>query len=302
MLYPIQFSPRLKELMWGSEKWLVSGVEGDVSKISGGFLKGNSLTEAVEIYMGEMVGDAVFNRFGEEFPLLIKYIDARDDLSVQVHPGDTLAAARHNAYGKTEMWYILACEPGARLMIGFKPGVTREIYLKAVEEGTVGDLLNSVPVKPGDAYFIPAGTVHAIGKGIVLAEIQQTSDITYRIFDWNRTDKDGNPRELHTELAVDAIDFDAPVRNITQSPRTGEAALLVESPYFTTNIVDVAGRAERELASRDSFTIYICTAGEATLTTPGGTLRLATDGVVLIPADQDNVIFEGYAKLLETYL
>ncbi len=322
MLYPLQFTPRLKERIWGGhalakmrgshkkhdsetplgESWEVSGVEGDVSVISNGFLKGNSLAEAVEIYMGELVGDKVFTRFGEEFPLLIKYIDARDNLSVQVHPDDRMAAARHNAYGKTEMWYILDCEPGAALMIGFRPGVTREAYLKAVEDGTVGDLLNSVPVQPGDAYFIPAGTVHAIGKGILLAEIQQTSDITYRVFDWNRVDKDGIPRELHTELALDAIDFAAPVRNVTQNPRAGEAAMLVECPYFTVNAVDVAGRAERELASRDSFTIYICTAGEVTITTPGGTMSLPTDGVVLIPADQSQITFEGNGRLLETYL
>ncbi len=303
MLYPLRFSPRLKELVWGSESWEVSGVEGDVSVVAGGFLKGNSLAEVLEIYMGELVGDKIFSRFGEEFPLLIKRIDARDKLSVQVHPDDRLAAARHNAYGKTEMWYILACEPGAELLIGFREGVTRETYQKAVADGTVGELLNRVPVVPGDAYFIPAGTVHAIGAGITLAEIQQTSDITYRVFDWNRTGKDGNPRELHTELALDAIDFAAPVCRVTQIPRAGEAALLVQSPYFTVDLVDVAGRAERELASRDSFTIYICTAGEVMLSTPGGeAMLLKTDEVVLIPADRDSVVLEGNGRLLETYI
>ena len=321
MLYPLQFKPLLKERIWGGgalakmrpaakhkegepigESWEVSGVEGDVSVVANGFLKGNSLQEAVEVYMGELVGDKVFARFGEEFPLLIKYIDAQDRLSVQVHPDDELAKVRHNAYGKTEMWYILDCEPGAALLIGFKEGVTREIYEAAIAAGTVGELLNSIPVKPGDAYFIPAGTVHAIGKGILLAEIQQTSDITYRVFDWNRTDKNGNPRELHTALAVDAIDFAAPVRCVTQSPPAGEAALMVECPYFTANVVDVAGRCERELASRDSFTIYICTHGPLTLTTPGGSLSIPQDGIVLIPADQDNVVFEGNGRLIETYV
>ncbi len=323
MLYPIQFKPRFSKRIWGGdtlvkmrpaakykgdepvgESWEISGFEGEVSVIANGFLKGNDLLEAVEVYMGELVGDKVFARFGEEFPLLVKYIDAQDVLSVQVHPSDDLAKVRHNAYGKTEMWYILDSEPGAHLLIGFKEGVTREIYEAVVAEGgeRLGELLNVVPVKPGDAYFIPAGTVHAIGKGILLTEIQQTSDMTYRVFDWNRTDKEGRPRELHTALATDAIDFSAPVRNVTQSPPAGEAALMVECPYFTANVVDVAGRCERELASRDSFTIYICTHGPLTLTTPGGSLSLPQDGIVLIPADQDNIVFEGNGRLIETYV
>lgn len=323
MLYPVRFKPILKQHICGGrslvekrgtprqkadtdatfgESWEVSGVEGDVSVIADGFLKGNNLQEAIEVYMGDLVGDKVFARFGEEFPLLVKYIDAQDNLSVQVHPDDKLAAARHNSYGKTEMWHVLDCEPGAHLMIGFKQGVTKEQYLSAVEQGTVDELLNNVAVKPGDTYFIPAGTVHAIGKGILIVEIQQTSDVTYRIFDWNRTDKQGKPRELHTELAVDAIDFPAPVRDVTQDPPAGEAALLVECPYFTTNLVDVDGITRRELDGRDSFTIYICISGSVTLTAPGGSTTLAKDDIVLIPADQNHVVLEGRGRLLETYL
>ncbi len=302
MLYPLQFRPRLKELIWGSESWEISAVRGDVSVVKEGFLKGNSLAELVEVYMGDLVGDKIFDRFGEEFPLLIKFIDARDRLSVQVHPTDEVAAARHGAFGKTEMWVILSAKPGARLFIGFKEGVTRETYVAAVADGSVGELLNEVPVRPGDAFFIPAGTVHAIGEGIALAEVQQTSDITYRIFDWNRVDADGRSRELHTELALDVIDFTAPVRRVTQRPGPGEAALLVESKYFTTNTLDVAGRTERSLAARDSFSIYICTAGEVCLTTPGGEVTLKADGVALIPADQDEVTLEGSGQLLETYV
>lgn len=323
MLYPIQFKPIFSERPWGGrsllekrgtpkqqadkdlvigESWEVSGVEGNVSVISNGFLKGNSLQEAVEVYMGDLVGDKVFQRFGEEFPLLIKYIDAQDVLSVQVHPDDELSAKRHNAYGKTEMWYVIDCEPGAQLLIGLKEGVTREQYISAVEDGTVGDLLNPVTVKPGDTYFIPAGTVHAIGKGILITEIQQTSDVTYRVFDWNRTDKEGNPRELHTDLALDAIDFKAGVRNVTQHPPKGAAALLVECPYFTTNQLNIDGRMERELESRDSFTVYICLGGEMTLTAPGGSIKIAKDDIVLIPADQDSVVLEGSGQLLETYV
>lgn len=301
MLYPLQFKPRLKEYLWGSEKWEVSAVPGDVSMVAGGFLKGNSLAELVEVYMGDLVGDKVFDRFGEEFPLLIKQIDARDRLSVQVHPTDELAA-RFGKRGKTEMWYIVSCRPGAHLFVGFREGVTREIYQAAVANGSVGELLNKEAVQPGDAFFIPAGTVHAIGEGIVLAEIQQTSDVTYRIFDWNRTDADGRPRELHTELALEAIDFSAPVRRMTGCPPTGEAALLVESPYFTANVVDVAGVAERSLSSRDSFTAYICTAGEVKLKTDGGEATMKADDVLLVPASLDEITLEGSGRLLETYV
>ncbi len=322
-LYPIQFKPIFSERPWGGrsliekrgnakqkadmdlivgESWEVSGVDGAVSVIANGFLKGNDLQEAVEVYMGELVGDRVFQRFGQEFPLLVKYIDAQDKLSVQVHPADELAAKRHNAYGKTEMWYILDCEPGSQLLIGLREGVTKEQYLAAVEEGTVGEILNAVTVSPGETYFIPAGTVHAIGTGILIVEIQQTSDLTYRVFDWNRTDREGNPRELHTELALDAIDFKASVRNVTQHPPKGTAALLVECPYFTTNQLNVDERMERPLESRDSFTIYICTGGGVTLTAPGGAIKLAKDDIVLIPADQDSVVLEGSGQLLETYI
>ncbi len=302
MLYPLMFAPRLKKPLWGSESWVLSAVEDDVSVVRGGMLDGNPLDELVGVYMGDLVGDRVFERFGEEFPLLVKIIDARQKLSVQVHPSDDIAAARHGAWGKTEMWYILSRTPGAKLYIGLREGVTREVYAAALANGTVGELLNEVAAEPGDAYYLPAGTVHSIGEGVTLVEVQQTSDVTYRIFDWNRVDTDGQPRELHTEWAMDAIDFAASVRRITRRPPTGEAALLVESPCFTVNIVDVAGAAVRELASRDSFTIYICTAGEVRLSTPGGELTLKTDGVALIPADQNEITLTGNATLLETYV
>ncbi len=232
MLYPLQFAPRLKKLLWGSESWEISAVESDVSVVKGGLLDSNPLDELVEVYMGDLVGDKVYERFGEEFPLLVKIIEARERLSVQVHPTDEIAAARHGAYGKTEMWYILSREPGARLFIGFREGVTREVYAAAVADGSVGGLLNEVPVEPGDAFFIPAGTVHAIGEGIVLAEVQQTSDVTYRIFDWNRVGADGKPRELHTEWALDAIDFAAPVRRVTRRPPDGRSGSVGRVAIF----------------------------------------------------------------------
>ncbi len=302
MLYPLKLAPRVKKPLWGSESWVLSAVEGDVSIVKGGMLDGNPLDELVGVYMGDLVGDKVFERFGEEFPLLVKIIDARQKLSVQVHPTDDIAAARHGAWGKTEMWYILHREPGAKVYLGFREGVTREVYSAALADGSVDRLLNEVDVEPGDAFFIPSGTVHTIGEGVTLAEVQQTSDVTYRIFDWNRLGLDGRPRELHTEWAMDAINFAAPVRRISQRPPVGEAALLVESPYFTANVVDVAGAAVRELASRDSFTIYICLAGEVSLSVPGSEATLKADEAILIPADQNEITLTGNATLLETYI
>jgi mannose-6-phosphate isomerase len=323
MLYPLRFKPILKERIWGGralvekrgtprqkadtellvgESWEISGVEDDVSKVANGFLKGNNLQELVEVYMGELVGDRVFARFGVEFPLLVKYIDAREQLSVQVHPGDELAASRHGAFGKTEMWYVLDCQPGSRLLIGFKAGTTKEQYLHALGQGRVDELLNAVPVQPGDAFFIPAGTVHSIEGGIFMVEIQQTSDVTYRVFDWNRTDRAGNPRELHTELALDAIDFAAPVLGITHRPAPNHAALLVESPYFTTNLLNVAGTVERAVEIHDSFVIYICTSGEALLRGREGEIALKKDDIVLVPAEEHSITLTGHATLLETYV
>ena len=236
MLYPIKFRPRVKERIWGGhaiaamkagsgarlspdklygESWELSSVSGDVSVVANGFLKGNDLNEIVEVYMGDLVGEKIFERYGIGFPLLVKYLDCNDVLSVQVHPDDTLAAERHDSAGKTEMWYVVDCKPGAALYVGFKnPEITREEYIEAVAKSTLPELLNRIEVSPGDIFFIPAGVVHALGAGIEVIEIQQTSDITYRIYDWDRVDASGRPRELHTALAVDAIDFSADAREL----------------------------------------------------------------------------------------
>ncbi len=292
MLYPLQFTPRVKKLAWGVENWVVSGMRGDETKVRSGFLKSNSPSELTETYMGELIGDEPYLRFGDEFPLLVKVIDTDQQLSVQVHPDDALAARRHNAYGKTEMWYIIEARPDARIALGFKEGVTPEAYVRAVEDGTVEQLLNYIPVKAGDAFFVPAGTVHALGGGISLVEVQQPSDITYRIFDY------GRGRELHTELAGDAIVFDAPPRIISQSAPPDEAALLVEDSHFTVNLLNVATALTRDLAHIDSFVLYTCTAGEVTV----GGVELKSRDTVLIPADQNGVSITGSGTLLETYI
>ena len=321
MLYPLKFKPLFKERIWGGEllasamnkklpagkrigeSWELSAVPGDISVVANGKLAGNNLEELTEVYMGDLVGDHIYNQFGLLFPLLIKLIDAQDDLSIQVHPNDQLARERHNSYGKTEMWYVLACEPGASLYVGFNKSVTREEYLKHVNDGTLADILDKVPVKPGDTFFIPAGTIHAIGRGLLIAEIQQTSDITYRVFDWNRVDANGKGRELHTELALDAIDFDSKQQyDKTRTPRKNEAVNLVNSPYFVTNVVEVSGELTRNHEDKDSFVIYMGTEGNLELTWGAGTETLAKGETILVPACLDEVVLKGEGKVLEIYM
>lgn len=321
MLYPLKFKPLLKERIWGGEalqtalgkklpegkkigeSWEISGVEGDITKVANGILKGNDLQELIEVYMGELVDDKVYDKFGLEFPLLIKLIDAQDVLSIQVHPDDELSRERHNSYGKTEMWYVVDAVPGASLYVGFKGEVTREQYLDAVQQGNLPELLNRVEVKAGDAYFIPAGTIHAIGKGLLIAEIQQTSDITYRVDDWGRTDDNGNPRQLHTELAVDAIDFGTPAKlNVTATAEKNKAVELANCQYFTTNVVEIDGRLEREYVEFDSFVIYICLSGKLSVQCAESTESLTSGECMLIPASLHSAIIDGQGKILEVYI
>ncbi len=321
MLYPLKFKPRLKPRIWGGgklgelgkqvpagqaigESWELSGVQDDLSVITNGFLKDNDLQEIIEVYMDEIVGEANYEKYGIEFPILVKFIDAHDVLSIQVHPDDELAKERHHSYGKTEMWYVIAAEPGASLYVGFNRQVSREEYLRAVSQGTLPSLLRKVEVKPGDAYFIPAGTIHAIGKGLLIAEIQETSDITYRVDDWGRVDANGNPRELHTDLAVDAIDFSAPQDyDITRKPAAGQSVRLKECAHFTTNIAQVEGELIRDYSALDSFVIYICLAGEAEMTWGTGEKEILAKGdTVLIPAALNEIRLEGKATFLEVWL
>lgn len=325
-MYPIKFKPILKQHIWGGdallemkkgqrirvdkskvygESWDVSGIDGNISVISNGFFKGNNLQEAIEVYMGEIVGESVFERFGLSFPLLLKTLHCKDKTSVQVHPDDDLAAERHNSCGKTEMWYIVSAEPDATLYIGFKDSkITREQYIDAVAQGTVAEIIEPVTVKAGDAFLIPSGTVHSISGGVTLIEIQQPVDLTYRIFDWNRVDERGNPRELHTAYAVDAIDFSSNVAACKREykSRKNEAVEIVKCDYFTCNILSVEGTAERNLSSLDSFVLYYCTEGEAEIVTDDGTETIRKGEVVLIPADANEITIAGTATLLEYYI
>lgn len=322
MLYPLKFRPIYKERIWGGHKietvfgkslpadkligesWELSGVGGDVSVVSAGALKGNNLQELIEVYMGDLVGDAVYEKYGDEFPLLIKLIDADDNLSIQVHPDDALAAERHNAFGKTEMWYVVGHEPGAELYLGFNQPVDRDKYIEYLDSGRLAELLTSYKVKDGDAYFIPAGSIHAIGRGLLIAEIQQTSDITYRVFDWNRTDPaTGQGRELHTALALDAIDYSQHTDyDVTHAAVPNRAVTLKNCPYFHTNTIEVSGTLERDYVEIDSFIIYICLDGALEIRSEAGTESIKKGETVLLPAVLADVTLSGEGRLLEVYI
>ena len=322
MLYPLKFSPILKDKIWGGtklkslfnksaetdklgESWELSGYEGDESVVTNGYLAGNNLTELIEIYMGELIGDTIFDEYGLAFPLLFKLIDANENLSIQVHPNDETAAERHNSYGKTEMWYVVDADPGSELIIGFSDDCSRETYLNAMSEDKVEDLLLKVPVTKGDVFFIPAGRVHAIGKGVVVAEIQQSSDITYRIYDYKRKDDNGNERELHTEQALDVINFEASREPKTvYTPILNETTPLVTCDYFTTNMLRFDKRLERRYSTIDSFVSYMCLEGNFSIEFEGDITIISKGDTVLIPAsiDELSLIPVGEVTLLEVYV
>lgn len=323
-LYPLKFVTLYKDKIWGGDKiksvlhkdygdlpncgetWEISAVEGNVSEVANGYLAGNDLSELAEVYMGDLLGEKVYERFGTEFPLLIKFIDANDDLSIQVHPGDEMSKKRHNAFGKTEMWYVLQADKGAKLNSGFNRQVDQEIYLKFLEEKNLTEILNFEEVAPGDVFFIPAGRVHAIGKGILLAEIQQTSDVTYRIYDYDRRDDKGQTRELHTELALDAIDFSIQDEYKTRyEEKMNDSAPVVDCEYFTTNVLNFSKAMEIDYNALDSFVIYICVEGSYYIEWEKGTEEVAQGETVLIPASLESVKLiprTDSVKLLEVYI
>lgn len=322
-LYPLKFNPIYKQKIWGGSKlknilkkdsvpekcgesWELSCVQGDISVVANGFLSGNNLQELIEVYMGGLTGDKIFDRFGVEFPLLIKFIDASDVLSIQVHPDDMLASARHNTLGKTEMWYIIQSEENAELISGFKKELNKEIYLHHLKNKTLKDILNFEKVEKDNVFFIPSGRVHAICKGILLTEIQQTSDITYRIYDWDRLDSNGKSRELHAELAVDAIDYKF-YKDYKTNYISGlnTASNIINCNYFTTNIIEFDKTIERDYKNIDSFRVYICIDGKCSLIYENDKKEtIKTGETVLIPASLSNIHLkpETKTKILEVYI
>lgn len=303
-MYPLKFRPILKSTLWGGDKiipykgmesaqdcvgesWELSGVKGYESIVANGDMAGMAITELIDTYGDRLLGKEVHRRFGREFPLLIKFIDARQDLSIQVHPNDELAMRRHGSKGKTEMWYVVSADEGAHLRSGFKRKVTPEEYVASVEDNTITDLLADYEIKPGDVFFLPAGRVHSIGAGAFIAEIQQTSDITYRIYDFNRRDANGNTRELHTELAKDAISYDVEpdYRTHYEARKNGETR-LVSCPYFTTSLYDITTSLTVDYSGLDSFVVLIAVEGCAEIVDDGGSCLTVHQGeTVLLPAD-----------------
>jgi mannose-6-phosphate isomerase len=322
-LYPLKFTPIFKDKIWGGDKiktvlgmnygslpncgeaWMISGVEGEESVVANGFLEGNELNELVEVYMGDLVGDQVFEKYGDEFPLLIKFLDANDWLSIQVHPDDDLAEKLKLGRGKTEMWYILQADEGAELISGFNKKVDKNEYLEHLENKTLKSILNFEKVKTGDVFYIPAGRVHALGPGLLLAEIQQTSDTTYRIYDWDRIDAAGFTRELHTELAVDAIDYNVYKDYKTKyEDKENKTVKLVESPYFTTNIIHLTQAIKKDYSELDSFVIHLCVEGEYELRYGSESLTVKKGEALLIPAVFEDVEIypNNETKILEVYM
>lgn len=316
-LYPLKFEPILKEKIWGGNKlktllgkeksggntgesWEISDVEGDTSVVVNGAHQGTSLRKLIEIYHEKLVGEKVFQTFGNRFPLLIKFIDANKNLSVQLHPDDFLAKQRHDSFGKTEMWYVMQADKDAGIILDFKQKITHRIYADHLKNKTLPEILNFEKVKTGDVFFIEPGLIHAIGGGVLLAEIQQTSDITYRVYDWDRKDANGNSRELHTELAEDAIDFSKTKDfKVTYKEKENRRISLVKNKYFKTNLLSVSGKLEMDYSKQDSFVIYMCVNGNLEISVAEHIDTLKKGETLLVPACFGKVVLNGKGELLE---
>lgn len=318
--YPIKFTPIYKEKIWGGSKlkevlgketelnnvgesWEISSVDQNVSVVSSGSFKGKTLTELIEKHKEEIVGNSVYRVFGSNFPLLIKFIDAETDLSVQLHPNDVLAKKRHNSFGKTEMWYVIQRDKNSRLVLGFNNGITASDYKKHLKEKSLPSILNDVPVNPGDAFFIQTGTIHAIGAGVLLAEIQQTSDITYRVYDWDRVDDNGKSRRLHKREALDAINFGFKGEKMVFDKIKNQSNQMVSCNYFTTNYLHLNCDKEINNKDKDSFVVYMCIEGEAIFSGYEFEEQVQLGETVLIPAAlQEFDIKTNNVKLLEVFI
>lgn len=320
-LYPLQFTPLYKYRIWGGEKlktelnkqyteenigesWEISDVSGDETVVAQGTLKGKTLRDLIKEFKGDFVGKAVYEKFGEDFPLLIKFIDAKTPLSIQVHPSNEVAKKRHNSFGKNEMWYVMQADDDAELIVGFDEKIDKEQYNKHLENNTILNVMHHEDVQKGDTFYIPTGRVHAIGSGVLLAEIQQTSNITYRIYDYDRVDeKTGDKRELHNDLAIDVIDYEVYESYKTKYEfKKNTSNKLVHSPYFRTNILDISDTVEKDYSYIDSFIIYMCVEGSAEIISNENTFLLNTGETILIPANNKIIVLKATnAKILEVY-
>ncbi|WP_310992429.1 type I phosphomannose isomerase catalytic subunit [Aequorivita marina] len=318
-LYPLKFRPILKEKIWGGEKlkkffsknatgkigesWEISGLENNASVVTNGSLKGKTLPWVLRTYKEKLVGDRVYRDFGNNFPLLFKFIDAQKNLSVQVHPDDALAKERHNSFGKTEMWYILNAEKDAKIILGFNENIDQERYLNALSKKQVTSILNSQEVKKGDAFILHPGTVHAIGAGVLLAEIQQTSDITYRIYDWDRPDVNGKMRQLHNDLALEAIDFSPSEAKLSYSEAINTPSSMGSTVFFSVNKLKLSKDYVRKLENLGSFTVYMCLEGSALIQTNHFSENITKGETILIPAQVPEIkISTNSASFLEVFI
>lgn len=316
--YPIVFKPILKNRIWGGtklktclgkqiesggvgESWELSGVDNDVSVVANGAYSGMSLDQLLAKYPQEMLGKRIFDRFKYQFPLLFKFLDAKEDLSIQLHPSNELALKRHHSFGKTEMWYVMKADPGSRVVVDFKEGVKEEDYLYHLNEKTLPSILNEIEVKQGDVFFIKTGTVHAIGKGVLLAEIQQTSDITYRVYDWDRVDANGKSRELHVDMALEAINYNKKESVISYSKAINSDNEVVTCPYFTVNYIPLNGTFVKQ-NNMDCFVVYVCADGECVFTIEGHAYSYKKGDTILVPASVETIKIEGEATLLEIFV
>ncbi len=323
MLYPLKFRTIYKDKLWGGQKireylgkdfgdlpncgetWELSGVQGNVSVVKNGALEGKDLKTIIDEFGAELIGKSIHEKYGSDFPLLIKFIDANDDLSIQVHPDDELAQKRHGSFGKTEMWYVIQADEGSSLISGFNQQTDREKYLEYFNSGRLTDILNREKVKSDDVFFLPAGRVHTIGRGLLIAEIQQTSDITYRIYDFDRVDENGNKRDLHVEEALDAIDYNFyPEYKSAYEDEKNKRVRLVKCPYFTTNKLSLDTTFSIDLSGLDSFKIYVCIEGNGTFRHMHDTIDLNLGDVVLLPAGHQKYDIETSSgiTLLESYI
>lgn len=321
-LYPLKFKPLSKYRIWGGNKlnavlnkgfndeiigesWEISDVEGDETQVAEGFLSGKTLKQLSQEYKEQLLGKNVYSTFGDQFPLLIKFIDAKTPLSIQVHPSDEIAKQRHNSFGKNEMWYVMQADENSELIVGFDSELNQATYQEYLDANKVLEVMHHEKVKKGDTFYIPTGRVHAIGAGVLLAEIQQTSDITYRIYDYDRVDKQtGKKRDLHNDLALDVIDFEVQDNyKTTYSKQLNTSNKLVHSPYFTSNYLKVQGSLHKDYSSIDSFVIYICVSGFVNIVKNGTTYNLKKGETLLIPASIKNIelIAEREAEVLEVY-
>lgn len=320
LIYPIKFKPIFKEKIWGGSKlrsilnkktdcdnigesWEISDVEGNSTIITNGPFKGSTLNWLLTKLGSDLIGNKNYRSYKNQFPLLVKFIDAKEDLSIQLHPNDKLAKQRHNSFGKTEMWYVMQSDDDAQLIVGFNQPMNKKKYLEHLNNKSLPQVLNFEPVEEGDTYFIEPGRVHAIGAGVLLTEIQQTSDITYRVYDWDRVDAEGNSRELHNELAIDAINFNLPDNyKVNYDKITNKSNQLVSCPHFTTNYLKL-NKSVNKTNNYDSFIIYICVKGEANIETEEYSETIKRGETLLLPAAIKNfLITSNSAELLEVYI